>query len=249
MNQLRRGVGGPGIGFASNEKGVNLFGKIGEYSGLKPSEKAIPTPKLTKNTPPKPIEPIVKDGIVEEPPKAPPQKQVWIPKPNHLRNPLDTLPDIPEDPLPKAKQPTKVNHTHQKENQPPKREVRYHCEYCKRDVHLVEFCFRRKRDERREYELNNRDMITLLMVYMYLLFRGTLLDREVQCLKVLGLRLRDHVVVMPDGVQVVANTTLVSVMAFSVIALADHVFRLVVIAFLKWDLACLVFFLTLFQGI
>jgi len=87
------------------------------------------------------------------------------------------------------------------------------------------------------------------MVYMYLLFRGTVLDREVQCLKVLGLRLRDHVVVMPDGVQVVANTTLVSVMAFSVIALADHVFRLVVIAFLKWDLACLVFFLTLFQGI
>jgi len=74
------------------------------------------------------------------------------------------------------------------------------------------------------------------MVYMYLLFRGTVIDREVQCLKVLDLRLRDPVVVMPDGVQVVANTTLDSVVAFSLTALADHVFPSVVIAFLKWDL-------------
>jgi len=36
--------------------------------------------------------------------------------------------------------------------------VRYHCEYCERDGHLIEYCFRRKRDERREFELNNRDM-------------------------------------------------------------------------------------------
>jgi len=70
------------------------------------------------------------------------------------------------------------------------------------------------------------------MVYMYLLFRGTVLDREVQCLKVLGLRLWDHAVVVPDGVQVVANTTLDSVVVFHLTALADHVFPLVV-AFLK----------------
>jgi len=158
MTQLRRGIGGPGIGFSSDGKGANLFGKIGECSGLKPSEKPISTSILTKTILPKPLEPIVKDGVVEESPKAPPQKQLWIPKPNHLRNPLDTLSDIPEDPLPKAKQPIKVNHTHQRENKPPKREARYHCEYCKRDGHLVEFCFRQKRDERREYELNNRDM-------------------------------------------------------------------------------------------
>jgi hypothetical protein len=42
--------------------------------------------------------------------------------------------------------------------QPPKREVRYHCDYCHRDGHLVKFCFRRKRDEQREYELNNQNM-------------------------------------------------------------------------------------------
>jgi len=73
------------------------------------------------------------------------------------------------------------------------------------------------------------------------------LDREVQCLKVLGLRLWDHAVVVPDGVQVVANTTLDSVVVFHLTALADHIFPLVVIAFLKWDLICLVFFLTFFQ--
>jgi len=41
--------------------------------------------------------------------------------------------------------------------QPPSREVTYHCEYCHREGHLVEFCFRRKRDERRELEWNNQD--------------------------------------------------------------------------------------------
>jgi hypothetical protein len=35
---------------------------------------------------------------------------------------------------------------------------------------------------------------------------------------------------------------------FSPTVLADHVFPHVVPAFLKWDMACLVFFLTLFQG-
>ena len=46
------------------------------------------------------------------------------------------------------------------------------------------------------------------MAYMYRLFRGAVLGLEVQCLKVLGLRLRDHVVVVPDEVQVMVNMTL-----------------------------------------
>jgi len=82
---------------------------------------------------------------------------------------------------------------------------------------------------------------------MYRLFRGTVLGLEVQCLKVLGLRLRDHMVVVPSEVLVVLNMTLNLVaVAFSLTALADHVFPLVVIASLKWDMACLVFFQTLF---
>jgi hypothetical protein len=52
-----------------------------------------------------------------------------------------------------------VTHIHKKvSQQPPKREVRYHCDYYHRDGHLVEFCFRRKRDEWQEYELNNQNM-------------------------------------------------------------------------------------------
>ena len=71
------------------------------------------------------------------------------------------------------------------------------------------------------------------MVYMYHLFRGIVLDRGVQWLKVLGLRLRDHTMVVHDGVQVVINTTLDSVVVFSLTVLVDHVFPLVVIAFPK----------------
>ena len=104
VNHFRRGIGGLGVGFALDEKSENIYGKVGEYSGLNPSEKPSTTPKLIKITPPKPTEPTVKDGLFEEPPKAPPQKQVWVPKPNHPKNPLDTLPNISEDPLAKAKQ-------------------------------------------------------------------------------------------------------------------------------------------------
>src|SRR6185437_6507550 len=85
----------------------------------------------------------------------PPQKQVWVPKPNELRNPLDTLSAAAAQvaqkkravpPRPQARPP------------PPKREVRYHYEYCDREGHLEEFCFRRKRAVRREQERRNLDM-------------------------------------------------------------------------------------------
>jgi hypothetical protein len=58
-----------GVGFALGEKGEHINGKVGEFSGLGPSEKP---PKLIKINPPKPTEPTVKDGVFEEPPKAPP---------------------------------------------------------------------------------------------------------------------------------------------------------------------------------
>ena len=62
-------------------------------------------------------------------------------------------------------------------------------------------------------------------------FRGVVLGEEVQCLKVLGLRLQDHVVVVPDGVQVVIEMIMdpvAVVLAFT--PRADHIF-LVVITF------------------
>jgi len=85
------------------------------------------------------------------------------------------------------------------------------------------------------------------MAYMCHLFRGIVLGLEVQCLKVLGLRLRDHVVVVLGVVRVMINMTLdLTAVAFSPTTLANHVFPHMVTAFLKWDMVCLVFFLTLF---
>ena len=72
------------------------------------------------------------------------------------------------------------------------------------------------------------------MAYMCRPFRGAVLGLEVQCLKVLGLRWRDHTVVMPRVVQLMINMTLdLTAVAFSPTALADHVFPHVVTAFLK----------------
>ena len=84
---------------------------------------------------------------------------------------------------------------------------------------------------------------------MYRLFKGIVLGLEVQLLKVLGLRLQDHVMVVPGVVQVMINLTLdLMAVAFSPTTLVDHVFPHVVFAFLKWDTVCLVFFLTLFRA-
>ena len=70
INQFKRGTGGLGVGFAIGGKGENLYDKVGECSGLNPSEKPSTTPKLIKITPPKLIEPITKDGVFENPPKS-----------------------------------------------------------------------------------------------------------------------------------------------------------------------------------
>jgi hypothetical protein len=73
MSQFRRRTGTSGIGFALGGKDEHVYGKVGEFSGLNPSEKPSTTSKLIKINPPKPIEPTVKDGVFEEPPRAPPQ--------------------------------------------------------------------------------------------------------------------------------------------------------------------------------
>jgi hypothetical protein len=156
VSQFKRGTGRSRLGFAAKDGSVACFGKVGECSGLTPSEKSSPTPKLIKTTPAKPITP-VRDGVIDEPVRAPPQKHVWLPKPIYLRNTLDTFTDISSDPLPRAPQPSKKKAPSHKQN-PPKREVRYHCEYCERDGHLASFCFGRKRDERRVSESSRKDM-------------------------------------------------------------------------------------------
>jgi hypothetical protein len=123
VSQLKRGTGGPGLGFASRSRSDTQFGKVGECSGLKPSKIPSATPKLIKITPPK-LTTLLRDGVIEEPMKAPPHKQVWIAKPNHFRNTLDTLVDISSDPLPRAHKPPKKKAPSHKQI-PPKREVRF----------------------------------------------------------------------------------------------------------------------------
>jgi hypothetical protein len=72
MSQFRRGTRTSGVGFAFGGKGEHVYGKVGEFSGLNPSEKPSTAPKLIKINPPQPTEPTMKDGVFEEPPRAPP---------------------------------------------------------------------------------------------------------------------------------------------------------------------------------
>jgi hypothetical protein len=60
MSQFRRGTGASGLSFALGGKGENIYGKVGECSGLNTSEKPSTTPKLIKTTPPKSTEPLSK---------------------------------------------------------------------------------------------------------------------------------------------------------------------------------------------
>jgi hypothetical protein len=62
--QFKRGTCGPRLGFATKDGSVARIGKVGECSGLRPSENPTTTPKLIKMTPPKPITPL-RDGVIE----------------------------------------------------------------------------------------------------------------------------------------------------------------------------------------
>ena len=152
LSQFKRGDG-YGVGFNYNRVSFE-YGKIGECSGLSPSEKPAPSsqnpPKLSETHTPNQVI----NGVFQETSKEPPKKQVWTEKPNHLRNPLDTLPPAAKKhpaPKPRTKPQSRVPPQ-------PKRAERYHCSYCHKEGHLEEFCFRRKRDERREKEQKNKDM-------------------------------------------------------------------------------------------
>jgi hypothetical protein len=72
MSQFKRGTDTSGLGFAIGGKGEVNYGKVGQASGLSLSDKNPTRPKLTKLNPPKPSEPIVKDGMLQETPQAPP---------------------------------------------------------------------------------------------------------------------------------------------------------------------------------
>jgi hypothetical protein len=123
---------------------------------------------------------------IPEPPKTH-HKNDFPPKPNHLRNRLDTTPPPPMFPpnTNDLQKPIKFVSTsgkvffgkeseraseenpvervsrektsEQPQPKPKPKLVRYHCGYCRRDGHKEEFCFKRKREERMAKEWANKD--------------------------------------------------------------------------------------------
>jgi hypothetical protein len=123
-----------------------------------------------------------KTGDIPKPPKNH-HKNAFVPKPNHLKNRLDTTPAPPVFPpqtdnfhkpikfksvlgneffVKKGEKPSEEKPSEEKpepkDNPKPKPKPNpFHCEHCGRDEHLAEFCLRRKREERLARELANKD--------------------------------------------------------------------------------------------
>jgi hypothetical protein len=140
-----------------------------------------------------------KIGDIRAPPKTF-HKNAYAPKPNPLKNKLDTTPDPPifphpindfqkpikfkrnlgnvffgkEGVKPSEEKPVEKSSGKKPSEQPhpkPKpKPLRFHCDYCGRDGHKGEFCFKRKHEERIAMEWANKDSTTLPMVYLSLVF-------------------------------------------------------------------------------
>jgi hypothetical protein len=123
---------------------------------------------------------------IPEPPKTH-HKNNFPPKPNHLRNRLDTTPAPPVFPTPTNDRQKPINFVstsgkvffgkesekaseeklveklsgekpgEQPKPKPKHKFVRFHCGYCGRDGHKDEFCFKRKREERMAKGWANKD--------------------------------------------------------------------------------------------
>ena len=147
IKQFKRGDGFE-VGYIYTKSDFDrMYGKIGKADRNTAST----------STQPSLVDPV--DGVLKKPPKAPPQKQVWVPKPNELRNSLDMLPAaVAQVAQKKRAAPSRP----QARPPPPKHEVKYHCEFCDREGHLEEFCFRRKRAVRRESRRDGTRTCTLL---------------------------------------------------------------------------------------
>jgi hypothetical protein len=125
-------------------------------------------------------------GDIQAPPKTY-HKNTYVPKPNPLRNKLDTTPDPPIFPHPTddfqkpikfkstlgnmffgkesenpsdekpVEKPSEEKPNEQPHPKPKPKPIKFHCGYCGRDGHKGEFCFKRKRDERMAKEWANKD--------------------------------------------------------------------------------------------
>jgi hypothetical protein len=127
-----------------------------------------------------------KIGDIQAPPKTY-HKNDYVPKPNPLRNKLDTTPDPPIFPQPtddfqkrikfkstlgnvffgkESEKPGEEKPVEKSSGEKPKEQphpkpkpkpIKFHCGYCGRDGHKDEFCFKRKREERMAKKWANKD--------------------------------------------------------------------------------------------
>jgi hypothetical protein len=141
-----------------------------------------------------------KIGDIQAPPKTY-HKNAYVPKPNPLRNKLDTTPDPPIFPhstndfqkLIKFKsdlgnvffgkygvkpieekpveQPSGEKPIEQPQPKPKPKLVRFHCDYCGGNGHKRKFCFKKKCEERMQRNGLTRTSTTLPMVYLSLVCR------------------------------------------------------------------------------
>jgi hypothetical protein len=115
-----------------------------------------------------------KFGDILAPPQVIPAINAFNPKPNHLLNKLDTTLDSPVFP-PKTNNFQKlvifVSERSEKVGEKPKpvekpqpsakpkprpKLILFHCNFCRKDGHKEEFCFRRRRDERFARDMANK---------------------------------------------------------------------------------------------
>jgi hypothetical protein len=118
-----------------------------------------------------------KIGDIQDPPNTF-HKNAYAPKSNPLRNKLDTTPDPPIFPHPtndfqkpvkfvsskeivigekKGEKPSEEKPSEQPQPKRKPKLIRFHCDYCGRDGHKGEFCFKRNREERMAKEWANKD--------------------------------------------------------------------------------------------
>jgi hypothetical protein len=109
-----------------------------EWSRLRPEDrfpKTHTTKSFQRDQP--------KEGVFHERPRAPPKNPVWSPKTVMLEDEsLFTSP--PESSQARERPPPRATKPKKPQSQPHPKKPTYHCEFCQRDGHLEEFCFRRK---------------------------------------------------------------------------------------------------------